>query len=454
MFVLKNLLKDFWISAKKGKKTKKTDDKKKQSSDLRRLNDECLYTIFAYCDVGLLRQLEKVCPRFNDIINRKMYSRCKKLDFIELKNEYKISIYSSEAKVIARKVGAHVNKFKITTIYHCHKYVNIGPEVIPRSILKNLSTNLQHLIIAFYNLKNSADLLNGLYPNLKTLILIGCHLRDEHFDGLKSATNLRVINLGMQEKITGHFLPFLRNMYEVSLSTCHSLQQRYLVEMCVNNPTLRILNISNCKQIDQEGINYVETLKNLHAVTIGGNLPVVNVKILTQLPLLNHLALRCYSVVNYREVLEDLARRDQLKFLNVTSYPDPTVLRTVTKFSNLKILKIHNSDLKDCAFDHEILCKDTLQTLCITNCANLRSDILLKFVMTCKFLKIIDIRQCRNIIGFAENFLNPFPPRSVPLEILVAQTKLVHDMKVKQHPNMKYIKFNDQQKLLLGVNTV
>ncbi|GAB0091041.1 hypothetical protein DMENIID0001_058380 [Sergentomyia squamirostris] len=89
--------------------------------------------------------------------------------------------------------------------------------------------------------------------------------------------------------ITGSFLPFLRDMEEVYLAECRSLEPINLAQMCENNPSIRSLDNAHCPKINQECINgLARCLQNLEILKIEQIEPL-DLRILEDLPNLVHL---------------------------------------------------------------------------------------------------------------------------------------------------------------------
>ncbi|GAB0091043.1 hypothetical protein DMENIID0001_058400 [Sergentomyia squamirostris] len=414
-----------------------------EEASILRLNDYCLLEIFSYLNIWELIQVEQVCERFQNLIQVIYARQWKKLDFYQLKKEMNISFFSTEAQVIAEKVGEHVKELKIVLDNdEDHLYEWMHNLIRPiRPILLNCFENLERLHIEAlegFNFGENMEILNGIYHQLESLQLIKCNLSDNMIDGLEFAANLRILNLSINLDIRGSFLPFLRNIEEVSLSKCFSVDPTNLADMFRNNPSIRSLDIAYCKQINQECINSLSrNLQNLEILGIGENKPV-NLRNLADLPKLIQLLLYCGGINDLEAFLERLAARDQLEYLNVTFLLDSDALKSIKKFSKLKYLRINTGDNGDLlSLLKDLSCKDNLVELDIGGSTNVNSEDVLKCVKSCKALKVLNVEYCEDITDrFVTDLLPHLSSRSGLLEIRTHHSGITENLTVK-HPKLK-----------------
>ncbi|GAB0088519.1 hypothetical protein DMENIID0001_029660 [Sergentomyia squamirostris] len=410
-----------------------------EETPILRLNVYCLREIFSYLNIRELIQVDEVCERFQKLIQDIYRRQWKKLDFLQLKEDLNISIYSEEAEMIAKKVGAHVKELKIWCDNGEDEEVQEENELrpgVPSTILLNCSENLEHLHIENLSLQDNLKTLNELFPKLKSLKLINCDLSDNMIPGLRFAINLRILDLSNNMNISGSYLPFLRNVEEVSLEGSEYLDSINLAHMCENNPNIRNLNIFDCPNINQECINSLaRSLQNLEILTIGYN-GSLNLRFLADLPKLLHIDLNCGETKDVEAFLDCLAGHDRLKHLSVIISYDSVELNPVKKFSKLKYLRIFSSGLLMNNLS-SLSCKNNLEELSINGCRNVNSKDLLKCVNSCKALKVLDVRFCQNITDqFVTDLLPHLSSRSGPLEIKTFYSGITKNLSV-EHPNLK-----------------
>ncbi|GAB0092077.1 hypothetical protein DMENIID0001_070370 [Sergentomyia squamirostris] len=407
-----------------------------------RLNDQCLLKIFSYLNILELIKLEEVCRRFQNVVEEIYRHHWKKLDFLHLAKELNIVLHSEEAEVIAGKIGAHVNELIIilNSDEEIHqRYVLKQTPIVPNSILQKCSQNIQHLHIEYFNVEDNLDNLNELFDKLKSLKLINCQLRDEDIPALRFATNIRILDLSFNHEMKGSFLPFLRNIEEISLESCFLIQSNFL-EFCQNNPTIRSLNVAYGAFIDQECVNSLAKipLENLEILKIGCN-SFVNLGILADFPKLVHVEVKGRRVQDLDVFVERFTIHDQLKHLIISLVDDSTALNMITKFTKLKYLKIQYGDFSNMVLN-QLSCKNTLEELHVLNSNNLNSTDLLKCVIGCQALKVLNVRYCEDITDeFVSDLLPHLRSRPGPLEIWASDSKITKNIESNvQHQNLKF----------------
>ncbi|GAB0088561.1 hypothetical protein DMENIID0001_030170 [Sergentomyia squamirostris] len=411
-----------------------------------KLNTDCLLEIFSYFHLREIEPLELVCKRFQEVA-QDAYRRYRTLDFDKLKDDCFYPVMLTEAKQIARWVGPHVSTLKAKREafkgYDDEAGRHEPDENIIEYILSKCTKNLEHIVIEGFNLSSCIGLLCEIADNLKTIKLERCQLNDDIGVVLKRATKLESLSLRGNEKILGTFLPDLKNLQELNLQGCQKLHANHFIAFCRSNGNLRYLNLISWENVNQKclrkirGLQFLETLKIGHLMNKSGDL-----LILKDLPRLQDLELRCTNVDKLPTFLDSLVTSERLRYLDLYFRGTPRALKSLTMFKSLKLLDIGHADFRNPVL-MKLSCKDTLEELNISQNRCITSKFLCQFVLQCPKLKLIDIRECRNISDkFVEDLLPHLHERSVHLEVKAAQSKISKDVEWKYnlhtHPKIQF----------------
>ncbi|GAB0097658.1 hypothetical protein DMENIID0001_133230 [Sergentomyia squamirostris] len=442
-------------------KQRKANDGKQDSDhrvSLLYLNDDCLLSIFAYFDAYQLMNLERVCDRFQDLVQTS-FKRIEILDFQSMRKaslkEYE-TFSASTILEIASNVGPYVRTLKInTTDFTCDGLIK--PKIKILGELLNICPHVEYLsFLGFYCF--SSELHSFLSQTIRKLKSLEMDLYGDAYDDvlcecLLMADQLEEISIkSVSSEVTGKFLKALRNLKKLSFGRIRSIrytgnyenfenyQPSNFIEFCKNNRNLECLTIDHFKEFNDDCMNAIAkltNLKQLHMKRVTYFNIMVRSRILGSLVNLTHLS---WSRFTY-ELLDILSPYDRIEYLDLEdSDMDDNYFEILGKFTRLKVLKIHAT-----FYDNNLLTAlnlalvNTLEELHVPE--NWISDnVLYDFIVTHPRLKYVDITQNTLITtAFAKKVRDHFRERAQPLKIDAYGTGIsVHFKKILREQRTDY----------------
>ncbi|GAB0097659.1 hypothetical protein DMENIID0001_133240 [Sergentomyia squamirostris] len=425
-------------------KKRKVNDKQDpdQRVSLLYLSDDCLLSIFAYFDAYQLMNLERVCNRFQDLVQTS-FRRIEILDFQSMR---KASMKENEffdietIRNIATNVGPYIRTLKINTTDFIRDGV-IKPKIEILRELLNICPHVQYLSFHGY-FCFSSDLHFILSKTMRKLKSLEMDLYGDAYENqlcrcLLMADQLEEISItSVSSKVTGKFLKAVRNLKKLFFSRIpdfenfENYQPSNFIEFCKNNLSLECLTIDHFKEFNEDCMNEIAkltNLKQLHMKRVTYFNIMVRSRILGSLVNLTHLS---WSRFTY-ELLDILSQYDRLEYLDLEdSDMDDNYFEILGKFTRLKVLKIHAT-----FYDNNLLTAlnpalvNTLEELYVPE--NYISDkVLYDFIVTHPRLKYVDITQnCLITTEFARKIRGHFRERAQPLKIDADGTRISEHLK-------------------------
>lgn len=242
---------------------------------------------------------------------------------------------------------------------------------------------------------------------IETLELNDTELCDSSIWLLRHLPNLKVLSLRENCELTGKYIKDLKTVESLCLNGCRRLTSNNFVKICESLTKLTSLEIVDCTTL--RTLDFGDVVKHLNNLeTLKINMTKQN-QSLTMLPKLKHLTL----LAEYNLPLgffEALAKHQSHQLeslcLDARSFLD---LEKITKICELKQLKTlmlpHNQQLNDECLE-KIAHLSELELLNVRNCNSFSEEGLLDLVKSCRNLRTLDIRSCKQVkMSFAQRLL-------------------------------------------------
>ncbi|GAB0087216.1 hypothetical protein DMENIID0001_015000 [Sergentomyia squamirostris] len=411
-----------------------------------KLNEYCLLKIFSHLELRDLVKLELVCQTFRRVV-QKIYPTFTKLDTLEDGCNS-----TSITKGICVKIGRFVKTLRVIE----NSYQQKDRKIL--AIIFRNCPNIQNF--DFMDMTNIASnvLLSDLSeyvrtrhsnPNLiKRITLIACNISDmsdqvlRSLEWIKSATGLEVVSFSMNSEVTGKCLKYFKNLKEIDLHWCKSLQNNYFMNFCKSNQTLIKLNIKECFRIrcplpNQECINSIaENLQNLEVLALHCSYisNATKLSALADLPKLKTLNLEYCNLLAV-PLLNRLAKHDHLKVLEWSLHEEEK------NSARLFLATIKIQGLKEYIFmdnsKRATITDELVQQAMMNNLeklkilwSNVTDEGIYQFILKNPSLKIVDLTECNNITDeFAKKIIPHLQADFKSLRIVASHTKMTKKYK-------------------------
>lgn len=290
-----------------------------------------------------------------------------------------------------------------------------GPEV----------AGLPVVAVKLTGVKIDADLMKSLtaFPQLKGLDLAGCPgLNSRYLKQLASLPQLESLNLSHNPGVHGHFvakLASLKHLRHLDISYCEDIDECGLEAIARNFKEIQHLDISGCREVTDEalrelrnnkelqvlhlanclitdaGLKEVATFKELRTVNLANcpNITNSGVKELAVLEQLETLSVAGCDKLNYA-AFRDAPGFKEVRNLDVSRTKIfPGACRSMTRLQTLNIsgIRMSGHGLKQLTVFKE------LQTLIVTDNANLRDYGLEYLVHSVPQLQVLDVSGCEQL---------------------------------------------------------
>ncbi|GAB0087101.1 hypothetical protein DMENIID0001_013750 [Sergentomyia squamirostris] len=226
------------------------------------LNNDCLLRIFSYLKMRELVALETMSTRFQDLVQY-TYRKYKVFDV----NEEGCTT-NAIAKVISTKIGPYVRTLRA----HDDDFGGASELFFTNSMLSIILENcpkIEHLDFEWIDLNG-----NDMLPDIDAYVKrnIPCHIKsikfkgcgeffdsddDQWFQMFTQLQELESVDLSYNYFLDGTCLLFLKNLKEINLDECRSIEPEHFIEFCKNNRSLIKLNFVEHRRFDQECINAI-----------------------------------------------------------------------------------------------------------------------------------------------------------------------------------------------------
>ncbi|GAB0089321.1 hypothetical protein DMENIID0001_038400 [Sergentomyia squamirostris] len=354
------------------------------------LNDDCLLHVFSFCTYSHLCILEKVCTRFEDLVDlyyrtlTTIDMRFTNIDYLDLANMTKRSRQSLKTLKISLESLRLPNAYRS---YIC-------------CILKYCK-NLKHLYLIDFNLKTKSfnQTLSENMLTLETVKFVDCNVSDSIRSAFEQCKKLKSVHLANCE-IKGTCLTALSNLTAVSLKNCTQMHAEPFIEFCKNNSTLRSLKLLNFDRLNQKCLNTIASdLVNLETLQIyqkirlpGTDTYYLDFSVLNKLKNLTRVKVDVSSP-SLRIFLEHLVQYNRLQYLTLGDRAaTQDILTVLPKIKTLKsFIQDGNKDLLNFTDDilNGISCKHCLEEIKVRSSV-LSGEAVIRFQQDCKKLKILN----------------------------------------------------------------
>ncbi|GAB0099869.1 hypothetical protein DMENIID0001_157590 [Sergentomyia squamirostris] len=401
------------------------DLQKSPQKSILELNDDCLEEIFSYFSIEELVEVDKVCPRFQNVAEEYFYRKQKVLKVIgELHRRTQIAD-------LAERMGPYVSTLKINDADLRPRFTYL--ELF--SILQPLymkCINLEHLFIKEIDLRTHLPFLKSIFKTLKTAKLVNCKLTARIGICLKNASNLESLSLVGELRIFVKFIPALKcQLKELDLRGWSNIYEGpYFADFCRGNQKLESLAFSFKKNTPESVMSNLNELKNLQKLYIQNPDCAPATTIVPVLARLTHLTIEDYQLQRSQGIHNMIVFIDHIKdsveYLTVSVQYAEESTQILKKFTRLKFLKNVMYHWNDSNLANiNINCRRTLEELHIINSRFVTDTGLLQLLKDCSNLKTLNLRNCSKISNDLIIGLLPFlKERSHSLEIWVHGTNI------------------------------
>ncbi|XP_055677225.1 putative RNA-binding protein EEED8.10 [Lutzomyia longipalpis] len=423
---------DSWHQPEDNREASESEEEIDMYQSILKLNDDCLYCVLSYFNLRELIVIEKVCRRFQAVVQR-IYKTYRTLDFDKLADTSQLTLM--EVRNITRRMGAHVVTLKATAT----SFRTINPRIIV-TILRHCR-NLQSIHLEGFNMSSMLALreLSQTCGNLKVFQLPNCSVTDEIVTCLHNARELETLSLAENSGIIGKCLTGLRKIKEINLSSCPNLQPSYFMQFCERNPELKSLNIIRCDKINhiclETMARHLKSLESLMICNSYASVTPADYVVLVDMPNLTHLQISYNNYLNVDTFLAKLADLNRLDYLDISGgHITRNTLRALTNFRKLRVLKLNYKI--ECVDDTlaQISSNETIQELHIVSCTSITNEGLVAFIRKCRQLRHINMSGCYGITNdLVINILPHLAERPEILELVVGGTQIT--IGVEEHVN-------------------
>lgn len=332
-----------------------------ESNPFTSLNDDCLISIFSFCDKLDLVSLAVVCERFRFIIYNYLKAKiCKVVDLNKIKSDDKITL--CEAIKFLKFIDATQNTQQLDLTmsgFYEHK-----DELILDEILKCCGSNLRCLkFIGFSFVEGFVSQWKHLLVGLTTVVFHQCIFSANHFSALlKICENLEVLNVTSSN--SAGFDTDDDNKHELSEFNCTKLKEfrltssrhcgksSELIWLLENNPNLSVLQLSDVGdsvKLTGDVLQCIGRFQRLQDLAFSfQNFVcdlVTNLHHLIRLKELKSLSLHC-DWMNISSFVKQFsqATNKQIESLSFECVDiDKGFMKSIGRFRKLKYLKLENT---------------------------------------------------------------------------------------------------------------
>ena len=301
----------------------------------------------------------------------------------------------------------------------CMKYGELKQECLQKILkMKKVGIDKNHLDMSFCILPSNQDfrslLLNGnfnyisflfaeklneqhlssigeLCKNLKAINFLGCHnlkkLSLEKLFAHENILKLASINLKSSISLYDDSVELISlkcgvNLRHLNLSRCQQITNESLLHISKYCPNLASLDLSCCYKINNDGLQVVGSKESV----CKSSLKVIDLS-------------KCFLISSCKNLFFFIF------YFSIIFYKIGGIKYLTEKFDENLKCNISSFYINNCPLiDDEALvhiannCKDTLQTLCIKECRNIRDEGICEILSKCLKLVYLDVREC-NMIG-------------------------------------------------------
>lgn len=332
-----------------------------ESNPFTSLNDDCLISIFSFCDKLDLVSLAMVCERFHFIVYNYLKAKiCKIVDLSKIKSCDKITICEA-VKFLKFIDAAQTTQQLELSISGFYEYKD---ELILEQILKCCGPNLHYIKFnGFRFMEGFASQWKPLLIGLKAIVFHQCIFSANHFNSLlKICENLEVLNVtssnaagfdsddDIKDKLSEFKCTKLKEFRLTSSRHCGKSSE--LIWLLENNPNLSVLQISDVGdsvKLTGEILQCIGRFQQLEDLAFSFqnfvcNL-VTNLHHLIRLKELKSLTLQCdwMNISTFVRQFSQAASK-QIESLSFECIDiDTSFMKSIGRFRKLKFLKLENT---------------------------------------------------------------------------------------------------------------
>lgn len=302
-----------------------------------------------------------------------------------------------EGRITLNQIGSYITSIRINQNdlnTNSHDFLEMVLIFCPK---------LEHIYINDVTLSNKMlKKMKNLFPKLKSIELICCSLDDSIGEYLETAKSLEKLNLRKNDKIIGNCISNRKNLVSLNLSRCHSITTNTFANICTNNSNLLELNIIRCQITLKTIINITTYLKNIEELSISSCyefLSPSDLNLFANLPKLKKLKVKFHHMSHIDDLLILLAKKDLLKFLDIADVPTTNkVTEALLTFTKLEFLKM-NASQNEFKNEHlvKLKIKETIKELYLLRCFSLSSASLISFIENSPNICVLNVNNCYNL---------------------------------------------------------
>lgn len=335
------------------------------------LNDDCLDSVFNFCDVETIVSVSNVCKRLNALVTAYHFPR---------QTKFKCTIRSNECEEKARKILDCIGKFIVELNICQTSEVFLFYGFLGRSI----GDHIRKLTIQTPFISEAS--IQAIEPILRNLEELKLHISNTDPDDddlmLQSrCPNLRRLHIQWDTSFTQNTETW-PHLEDLSLGDNEYIVSDTFVEFMQNNPQLRKLKIGayNCDVQLHDIAMYLTNLEQLVLFQNYSDLSVDNILELQSLTHLKRLILRNVEASDFEGIVNNVTKLNglielqvQAKFDQCTDdeYFEPkhqNIVNIVLEMPQLQVFGISFSKLKDETIIEFIRFADNLREIHIHDC--------------------------------------------------------------------------------------
>lgn len=339
------------------------------------LNDDCLISIFSFCDKLDLVSLSLVCERFQFIVSNYLKAKISKIvDLSKIKSCDKLTICEATKFLKFIDAAQNMQQLELTmSAFHENK-----DQLILGEILKCCGPNLNCIKFnGFSFIESFTTEWKHIFRGLDSVVFDKCILSNNYFKTLlKFCENLEVLNVIGSNAAGSNFNDDIK--HECSEFKCNKLKEFRLISsrhcgtsselvwLLENNPNLKVLQMSDVGdsiKLTGEILQRIGQFGQMQELEFSfknfvSNL-VNNLHHLVRLKELRSLSLQC-DWMNISTFVKELSSASkQIESLSFECIDiDVSFMKTIGRFRKLKYLKLENTVVNEPSqevFEHSLM---------------------------------------------------------------------------------------------------
>lgn len=210
----------------------------KQTSDIFKLNEDCLLHLFKFLDLDSLVHLSEVCKQFQELLRKHCFPRIR--NFTVYNQEGAVSMPLAKMRRTLRCIGEHITDLKYTC--HFYNYFSEGCRFL-NVLAQNIGPNIRRVQFC-YNHMFVANRILTIAPILRHLESLEIQdinvYPDEDIDFEELSPNLIELKLKLNMRLIKCCKPWAR-LQHLSILNNEYLDTRTFVSFVEQNPRLTSL---------------------------------------------------------------------------------------------------------------------------------------------------------------------------------------------------------------------